>query len=198
MSRANEPTTRLKIYTKVGGWSKEKVRFFPALQRAYDRSIVHPDIDVYGISFCPSPTQPSPCLRTPKGIAFSRLVFQSGDARYTIARHKIMGTAIMAKRSTVKVVKGEAAKQSHQQKGTQQGHNTGKEAWKSNLEYFDTQPGPGQEGQHPRKGEEWGSTPGEVRGHKGGKRGQAMGGKRGTKNSMKAKSKKRAAKKAKK
>ena len=103
----------------------------------------------------------------------------------------------MNKRSAGKVKQSEAGKRGHQQKGVQQGHNTGKEAWKSNAENFDTQTGPGQEGQRPRKGEEWGSTPGEVRGHKGGKRGQAMGGKRGTMNSMKAKSK-RAAKKVKK
>lgn len=103
----------------------------------------------------------------------------------------------MAKKSIAKGTTGGVAKGSHQQKGRQQGQNTGKEAWKSNLEFFDTQPGPGQEGQHPRKGEEFGSTPGEVRGNAGGKRGQAMGGKRGTKNSVKAKSK-RAAKKAKK
>ena len=101
---------------------------------------------------------------------------------------------VMAKKSTGNGAKDGVAKQSHQQKGKQQGHNTGKEAWKSNLENFDTQPGPGQEGQHPRKGEEFGSTPGEVRGHAGGKRGQAMGGKRGTMNTKKAKAK-RAAKK---
>ena len=101
----------------------------------------------------------------------------------------------MAKRSIGNVTKGGVAKPSHQQQGKQQGHNTGKEAWKSNLESFDTQPGPGQEGQHPREGEEFGSTPGEVRGHAGGKRGQAMGGKRGTMNTKKAKAK-RAAKKA--
>jgi hypothetical protein len=101
----------------------------------------------------------------------------------------------MAKRSTEKGANGGAAKRSHQQKGKQQGQNTGKEAWKSNLKNTDTQAGPGQEGQHPRKGEEFGSTPGEVRGHAGGKHGQAMGWKRGTMNSKKAKGK-RAAKKA--
>ena len=101
----------------------------------------------------------------------------------------------MAKKSIGNGAIGGAAKPSHQQKGKQQGHNTGKEAWKSNVENFDTQPGPGQEGQHPREGEEFGSTDGEVRGHAGGKRGQAMGGKRGTMNSKKAKGK-RAAKKA--
>lgn len=97
-------------------------------------------------------------------------------------------------KNTVKV---EGTKRSHQQKGRQQGQNTGKEAWKSNLGTFDSQAGTGQVGQHPQKGEEFGTTPGEVRGHAGGKRGQAMGGKRGTKNSMKAKSK-NAAKKSKK
>jgi hypothetical protein len=103
----------------------------------------------------------------------------------------------MAKRSTRSVAKRAAAKRNHQQKGRQQGHNTGQDAWKSNIENFDTQPGPGQAGQHPRKGEEFGSTPGEVRGNPGGKRGQAMGGKRGTAKSMKAKAKrKRAAKKS--
>lgn len=95
------------------------------------------------------------------------------------------------------IVKVDGPKLSHQQKGRQQGQNTGKEAWKSNLGTFDSQAGPGQVGQYPKKGEEFGTTPGEVRGHPGGKRGQAMGGKRGTMNSKKAKSK-RAAKKAKK
>ena len=37
----------------------------------------------------------------------------------------------------------------------------------------------------PRKGEEFGSTPGELRGNPGGKRGQAKGGQRGTANSRK-------------
>ena len=101
----------------------------------------------------------------------------------------------MAKHSAGNGAKGGVTGESHQQKGLQQGHNTGKEAWKSNIESFDDQPGPGQEGQHPRKGEEFGSTPGEIRGHAGGKRGQAMGGKRGTMNTKKAKGK-RAAKKA--
>lgn len=86
----------------------------------------------------------------------------------------------MAKRTTGKKAKTAVVGKEHQQKGTQQGHNTGKDAWKSNREHIDTQPGTGQEGQHPRKGEEFGSTPGEVRGNPGGKRGQAMGGKRGT------------------
>ena len=101
---------------------------------------------------------------------------------------------VMAKRSSRRQTKDGAAGRSHQQKGVQQGHNTGKEAWKSNIESVDSQPGPGQEGQRPRKGEEFGSTPGEVRGHAGGKRGQAMGGKRGTMNTKKARGK-RAAKK---
>lgn len=104
----------------------------------------------------------------------------------------------MAKRSARKSgnkAKIAATAGNHQQKGTQQGQNTGKEAWKSNQKNLDTQPGTGQLGQRPKKGEAFGSTPGEVRGHPGGKRGQAMGGKRGTMNSRKAKSK-RAAKKA--
>lgn len=88
-----------------------------------------------------------------------------------------------------KKAKLKAAAQDHQQKGAQQGHNTGKEAWKSNQEHIDTQPGTGQAGQHPRKGEAFGSTPGELRGHPGGKRGQAMGGKRGTMNSRKGNTK---------
>ena len=75
------------------------------------------------------------------------------------------------------------------QMGRQQGHNTGQEAWKSNIEHIDTQPGTGQMGQRPREGEPFGSTPGEVRGHAGGKKGQAMGGKRGTAKSRKAKAK---------
>ena len=98
----------------------------------------------------------------------------------------------MAKRSSGnsgKKAKGKAAARNHQQKGAQQGHNTGKEAWKSNLEHFDSQPRGGQEGQHPRKGEPFGSTPGELRGHPGGKHGQAMSGKRGTAKSRKAKPK---------
>ena len=110
-------------------------------------------------------------------------------------RTGIVETTVMAKRSASNKAKDGMATRSHQQKGVQQGHNTGKEAWKSNTESFDTQRGPGQEGQRPRKGEEFGSTPGEVRGHAGGKRGQAMGGKRGTMNTKKAKGK-RAAKKA--
>jgi hypothetical protein len=98
----------------------------------------------------------------------------------------------MAKRSTRN--RGNKAKEaepgrSHQQKGVQQGHNTGKEAWKSNLEHVDTQPGTGQKGQRLRKGEPFGSTPGEPRGNPGGKRGQAMGGKRGTAKSRKSKPK---------
>lgn len=85
----------------------------------------------------------------------------------------------------------------HLQKGRQQGQNTGKEAWKSNFKQTDVQPGTGQVGQRPRKGELFGSTPGEVRGNPGGKKGQAKSGQRGTKNSMKAKSKAaRAAKKS--
>ena len=94
-------------------------------------------------------------------------------------------------------VKSKIAARNHQQKGSQQGHNTGKEAWKSNQEHFDTQPGTGQVGQHPRKGEEFGSTPGEVRGNPGGKRGQAKGGQRGTAKSRKAKSKSSAKKRTK-
>ncbi|HWL92719.1 MAG TPA: hypothetical protein VNT79_04220 [Phycisphaerae bacterium] len=101
----------------------------------------------------------------------------------------------MARRTTANRAKTAAAPQEHQQKGKQEGHNTGKKAWKSNREYFDTQPGDGQVGQHPTEGEPFGSTPGEVRGHPGGKKGQAMGGKRGTKKSRKAKPK-RGAKKA--
>jgi hypothetical protein len=98
----------------------------------------------------------------------------------------------MAKRitgNTRNKVKNKAAARNHQQKGSQQGHNTGKEAWKSNLEHVDAQPGTGQAGQHPRKGEAFGSTPGEVRGHPGGKHGQAMGGQRGTAKSRRAKPK---------
>lgn len=34
----------------------------------------------------------------------------------------------------------------HQQRGRQQGQNTGKEAWKSNLKQNDGQPGEGQRG----------------------------------------------------
>jgi hypothetical protein len=93
--------------------------------------------------------------------------------------------------------KAAATARNPKQKGRQQGHNTGKEAWKSNLEHFDSQAGTGQEGQHPRKGEPFGSTPGEVRGNPGGKRGQAMGGKRGTAKSRKAKPKRSAKKTAK-
>ena len=88
-----------------------------------------------------------------------------------------------------------AAALNHQQKGGQQGHNNGKEAWKSNQEHFDTQPGTGQEGQRPRKGEPFGSTPGELRGNPGGKHGQAKGGQRGTAKSRTAKPK-RAVKKS--
>jgi hypothetical protein len=98
----------------------------------------------------------------------------------------------MAKRSTGntgKPAKAAAAAHNPQQKGRQQGHNTGKEAWKSNLEHVDNQPGTGQVGQHPREGEPFGSTPGEVRGHPGGKHGQAQGGKRGTAKSRNAKPK---------
>lgn len=98
----------------------------------------------------------------------------------------------MAKRSagnSGNKTKGAGAARDHQQKGVQQGHNTGKEAWKSNIEHIDTQPGTGQAGQHPREGEPFGSTPGELRGKPGGKRGQAMGGKRGTAKGRKAKPK---------
>jgi hypothetical protein len=76
---------------------------------------------------------------------------------------------------------------SKQQRGRQQGHNTGKNAWKSNLKILDEQAGPGQKGQHPDPEQPFGSTPGEVRGHPGGKKGQAMGGQRGTKKSRRAK-----------
>lgn len=100
----------------------------------------------------------------------------------------------MAKRTAGSKVSKVTGNKTQLQKGSQQGHNTGKDAWKSNFYNFDTQAGTGQEGQRPRKGEKFGSTPGEERGHAGGKKGQAMGGKRGTMNSMKAKSK-RAAKK---
>lgn len=86
-------------------------------------------------------------------------------------------------------VRSKTAARNRQQKGSQQGHNTGKDAWKSNREFFDTQPGTGQAGQRPRKGEEFGSTPGELRGNPGGKRGQAMGGQRGTARSRRAKPK---------
>lgn len=113
-----------------------------------------------------------------------------------VAAPDIVESTVMAIRTSGNKAKGGAAAQSNQQKGVQQGHNTGKEAWKSNFENFDTQPGPGQEGQHPRKGEEFGSTPGEMRGHAGGKHGQAMGGQRGTKNTKKAQGKRAAAKKA--
>ena len=95
----------------------------------------------------------------------------------------------MKKRTSGSKVK--AGPQSHQQKGKQQGQNTGKDAWKSNFKQTDTQPGTGQVGQHPRAGEPFGSTPGEVRGHPGGKKGQAKSGQRGTKNTVKAKSKAR-------
>ena len=66
------------------------------------------------------------------------------------------------------------------QLGRQQGQHTGKMAWKSNFKILDNQPGTGQKGQRPRKGESFGSTPGELRGHPGGKKGQAKGGQRGT------------------
>src|SRR5438105_1761000 len=97
----------------------------------------------------------------------------------------------MAKRSDGNRGKVRGGDQSHQQKGKQQGSNTGQQAWKNNIENIDTQPGTGQAGQHPRKDEPFGSTPGEVRGHPGGKKGQAMGGKRGTANSRKAKAKRK-------
>ena len=101
----------------------------------------------------------------------------------------------MPKRTAGSKVAKVSAKQNQLQKGKQQGAQTGKDAKKSNFFNFDTQAGPGQVGQHPRKGEEFGSTRGEVRGHAGGKKGQAMGGQRGTMNSMKAKSKRAAQKK---
>ena len=100
----------------------------------------------------------------------------------------------MPKRTSASKVK--PSPQPHQAKGRQQGQNTGKDAWKSNFKQTDTQPGTGQVGQHPRAGEPFGSTPGEVRGHPGGKKGQAKSGQRGTKNTKNAKSKaKKAAKK---
>lgn len=96
----------------------------------------------------------------------------------------------MARRTTGNAGrKVKAAAQHEQQKGAQPGHFTTREAWKSNQEHFDTQRGTGQAGQRPRKGEEFGSTPGELRGNPGGKHGQAMGGKRGTAKSRKAKPK---------
>jgi len=73
---------------------------------------------------------------------------------------------------------GNAPRDTDQQLGRQQGHHTGKLAWKSNFKILDNQPGTGQKGQHPVKGEPFGSTPGEVRGHPGGKKGQAKGGRR--------------------
>jgi hypothetical protein len=137
------------------------------------------------------------------GSLFCRGPIRPGDGRHVsaerngraiVAAPRMMEAAAMAKSSTARG-KGSAAGRNHQQKGKQQGHNTGKEAWKSNLEDYGTEPRPSQTGQRPRKGEAFGSTPGEVRGHPGGKRGQAMGGQRGTARSMKAKTK-RAAKKA--
>jgi hypothetical protein len=101
----------------------------------------------------------------------------------------------MAKRTAGDKSKVLRGAQTHLQKGRQQGSNTGKEAWKSNIKHIDTQAGTGQAGQHPHAGEAFGSTPGEVRGHAGGKKGQAMGGKRGTAKSMKAKSKRAGKKK---
>ncbi|MBI5764464.1 MAG: hypothetical protein HZA51_13160 [Planctomycetes bacterium] len=101
----------------------------------------------------------------------------------------------MAKQMNRNRSRANGGTKSHQQKGKQQGHNTGKLAWKSNLDHTDTQPGTGQTGQHPHEGEPFGSTPGEVRGHAGGKKGQAMGGKRGTANSRKAKAKRAGTKK---
>jgi len=101
----------------------------------------------------------------------------------------------MPKRTAGSKVTKASTKQNQLQKGKQQGAQTGKDARKSNFYNFDTQLGPMQAGQYPRKGEEWGSTPGEVRGHAGGKKGQAQGGQRGTMNSMKAKSKRAAKKK---
>ena len=95
----------------------------------------------------------------------------------------------MAKTSDGNTSKAQRGPQPHQQKGRQQGQNTGKEAWKSNLKHIDTEPGTGQVGQRPRKDEPFGSTPGEVRGHAGGKKGQAMSGQRGTAITPKAKGK---------
>lgn len=82
-----------------------------------------------------------------------------------------------------------AASRTPLQKGRQPGHETGKKGWKTNRKRLAQEPGNMQAGQHPREGEPWGSTPGEVRGNPGGKRGQAMGGKRGTAKSRKAKGK---------
>ena len=104
-------------------------------------------------------------------------------------RFDLYGENGMSKQSGGNRRKVKGGAQSHQQKGKQQGHNTGQKAWKSNMKHIDTQPGTGQVGQHPREGELFGSTPGEVRGHAGGKKGQAKGGKRGTMNSRKAKAK---------
>ena len=104
-------------------------------------------------------------------------------------RSDLYGENGMAKRSDGYKSNVKGGAKSHQQKGKQQGHNTGQDAWKSNIEHIDTQPGTGQVGQHPREGEPFGSTPGEVRGHAGGKKGQAMSGKRGTAISRKAKAK---------
>lgn len=98
----------------------------------------------------------------------------------------------MATRSVGKKSKVKEAPKNHQQKGKQQGHNTGQQAWKSNIKQIDNQEGTGQAGQRPHEDEPFGSTPGEVRGHPGGKKGQAMGGQRGTTNSKKAKSKAKA------
>ncbi len=101
----------------------------------------------------------------------------------------------MAKQTNRNSSKANGGTKTQQQKGMQQGHNTGKQAWKDSLIHTDTQPGTGQKGQHPREGQPFGSTPGEVRGHAGGKKGQAMGGKRGTANSRKAKAKRTETKK---
>lgn len=64
--------------------------------------------------------------------------------------------------------------------GQQRVPGTGKLDRRRTFKNIDSQPGPGQKGQHPRKGEPFGSTPGEVRGHPGGKKGQAKSGQRGT------------------
>lgn len=109
-----------------------------------------------------------------------------------------MAKQSVGKRGTkAKGAEGAEGGRNHQQKGAQQGHNTGKDAWKSNLVFSPTEPGTGQVGQRPRKGELFGSTPGEVRGHPGGKRGQAMGGQRGTAKGRKAKPKRGGKKSAK-
>lgn len=107
--------------------------------------------------------------------------------RGTLGRN-LYGDNGMAKRSSGNRSKTKRGVKT--QAGKQQWQESGKQAWKRTVERnIDTQRGTGQVGQHPRAGEAFGSTPGEVRGHAGGKKGQAMGGKRGTANSRKAKSK---------